>query len=312
MNDMLRPDGDRLKAAAAVFTPLAVEVSVVMVVYMTGPALFESIVFVLCDEGVGEFVIVDNGSPPEDAARLVELAAREPRVKLLTGHGNVGFARGCNMGAAAATGRKLLFLNPDAYLQPGCVEALLAAHRAAPRRPCVVGAHVMNADGSEQRGARRGEVTPVTTLLSFTRLAMRAPFLRPFEIHREFEPMPPAPVEVPTVSGACFLTSREDYAALGGFDEGFFLHVEDVDLCWRARERGGVVLFHPQARVIHLGHTSQVSPVAVEFWKGVGLARYFRKRADNVWRMLLALVLGPLVVVVSVVRPALRRVLPPR
>jgi GT2 family glycosyltransferase len=309
---MLRSDGARLKSAAPVFTPLAVDVSVVMVVYMTGPALFESIVFVLSDDRVGEFVIVDNGSPPADAARLQQLAADEPRVKLLSGHGNVGFARGCNMGAAAATGRKLLFLNPDAYLQPGCVEALSEAHRKAARKPCIVGAHVMNADGTEQRGARRGEVTPVTTLLSFTRLALRFPFLKRFEIHREFEPMPGRPVEVATVSGACFLTSREDFAALGGFDDGFFLHVEDVDLCWRARERDGSVLFHPQARVIHLGHTSQVSPLAVEFWKGLGLARYFRKRADNLWRMLLAMVLGPVVVLVSVARPTLRRIKPPK
>ena len=311
MNDLLRARADVLRQATTVVTPLAIEVSVVMVVYMTGPALFDSIGFVLNEPRVGEFVIVDNGSPAEDAERLRALAVREPRVKLLAGHGNVGFARGANMGAAAATGRKLLFLNPDAFLQPECVEALERALDAAPRRPCVIGAHVMNADGTEQRGARRGEVTPVTTLLSFTRLSNRLTFLRRFEIHREFEPLPAQPAEVATVSGACFMMTRDDFAALGGFDGGFFLHVEDVDLCWRARERGGAVLFHPRARVIHLGHTSQVSPMTVEYWKGIGLARYFRKRADNVGRRALALSLGPLVIAVSVARPALRRFLPP-
>jgi GT2 family glycosyltransferase len=74
----------------------------------------------------------------------------------------VGFARGCNMGAAAATGRKLLFLNPDAYLQPGCVAALEERTAPPPSARAWSGAHVMNADGTEQRGGRRGEVTPVT------------------------------------------------------------------------------------------------------------------------------------------------------
>ena len=306
MNDMLRGDGERLKAATVVFSPLAVEVSVVMVVYMTGSALFESIAFVLSDDGVGEFVIVDNGSPEEDAARLKRLAEQEPRVKLLTGHGNVGFARGCNMGAAAATGRKLLFLNPDAYLQPGCVEALSEAHRTARKKPCIVGAHVMNADGTEQRGARRGEVTPVTTLLSFTRLAPRIPFLTAFEIHREDEALPAAPVPMPTVSGACFAMTRADFSMIGGFDEGYFLHVEDIDLCWRVRQSGGEVLFQPAAEVIHLGSTSSKPAILVEYWKGLGLARYFRKRADRGWPRTAAYLLSPLIIGASVARPVLR------
>jgi GT2 family glycosyltransferase len=312
MNDLLRSGGQTMRHATVVFSPLAVEVSVVMVVYKTGPALFESVGFVLSEPRVGEFVIVDNGSPPNDAAWLKRLAETEPRVKLLSGHGNVGFARACNMGAAAATGRKLLFLNPDAFLQPGCVEALEQAQAECPVRPCIVGARVMNADGTEQRGGRRGEVTPGTTLMSFTRLSNRLPFLRPFEIHREFEAVPSSPIELPTISGACFFISREDFAAVGGFDGGFFLHVEDVDLCWRVRERGGRVLYHPQARVIHLGSTSQAPPVVVEYWKGVGLARYFRKRADTLRRKLVAWLLGPLIIAVSVARPALRLVKPPR
>jgi GT2 family glycosyltransferase len=302
-----RPDFETLNAARKAPSPLAVDVSVIMVVYMTGPALFRSIDHVLAEPRVGEFVIIDNGSTGEDAARLATLAADEPRIKLLTGHGNVGFAQGANMGAAAATGRRLLFLNPDAYLQTGCLEAMESALKDCQRRPCVIGARVLNEDGTEQRGARRGEVTPVTSLLTFTRLAERVPFFRRFEVHHEADPVPGEPLEVSTISGACFFMAREDFAGVGGFDVGYFLHVEDVDLCWRVRERGGVVLFHPGAEVIHLGHTSRVSPVFVEFWKGVGLARYFRKRADTPQRHILAWSLGPVVIGVSMIRPLLRR-----
>lgn len=308
MNGFLRPNPDVLGRATTVVSPLAVDVSVIMVVYRTGPVLFDSISFVLTEPRVGEFVIVDNGSTPEDEEQLRAIVAADPRVKLLGGHGNVGFARGANMGAAAATGRRLMFLNPDAFLQPGCVAAMEDSLRGCGTggKPCLIGANVMNIDGTEQRGGRRGEVTPVTTLLSFTRLSERVPFLRPFEIHREDEPTPIAPIEVPVISGACFFMSREHFAALGGFDGGFFLHVEDVDLCWRVRQRGGRVVFQPNARVIHLGSTSRKHPMLVEYWKGVGLWRYFRKRADTFERKVLAYGLGPVIIAVAVCRPALR------
>jgi hypothetical protein len=100
---------------------------------------------------------------------------------------------------------------------------------------------------------------------------------------------------------------REDFAAVGGFDEGYFLHVEDVDLCWRVRQQGGTVLFHPRAEVIHIGGTSQTSPLKVEFHKGVGLARYFRKRAGGLRQRVLAWVLSPVVVGAAVIRPLMRQ-----
>ena len=94
---------------------------------------------------------------------------------------------------------------------------------------------------------------------------------------------------------------------MGGFDEAFFLHVEDVDLCWRVRDKGGEVLFHPKAEVVHLGHTSLASPLKVEFHKGVGLARFFRKRARSGGQKVTAWLLSPLVVAAALVRPILWR-----
>jgi len=112
---------------------------------------------------------------------------------------------------------------------------------------------------------------------------------------------------VPTISGACFCMRREDFAAVRGFDEGYFLHVEDVDLCWRVRQQGGLVLFHPGAEVVHIGGTSQTSPLKVEFHKGVGLARFFRKRAEGLGPRLAAWALSPFVVLAAIVRPLMWR-----
>jgi GT2 family glycosyltransferase len=281
-------------------------VSVVMVVYMTGEALAQSVACVLDDPLVDELVVVDNGSTTGDRAMLESLARRDERVELLTGHGNVGFARGANLGARAAGSDILVFLNPDAFLQPGCIAELVRELEQRPA-PCIVGGRVLNADRTEQRGARRGDITPMTALVSLSRLAERSPALRKYEVHWEGEAPPEKPAAVPTISGACFAMRREDFDAVDGFDEGYFLHVEDVDLCWRVRQQGGSVVFHPKAEVIHLGRTSRTSPLRVEFHKGVGLARYFRKRAENISERLVAWALSPLIVCTAVVRPVMWR-----
>ena len=306
MNTYVRPfQGGLVNRARVVAAPLQVDVTVIMVVYRTGEALAHSIAKVLEEPKVDEFIVIDNGSTPEEAAVQDAAAAADLRMRVLRGHGNVGFARGCNMGAEIARGRVLIVLNPDAFLQPDCVTALLGALDAEPA-PRLVGARILNIDGAEQRGARRGEVTPVTALMSLTRLS-NARFLHRFEIHHEHDPEPGELLPVPTISGACFAMTREDYSAIGGLDEGYFLHVEDVDLCWRVRRSGGRVLFVPSARVVHLGSTSHTSPWKVEFFKGLGLVRYFRKRADNPRRLLLAYALAPLIMAVSVMRPLARR-----
>lgn len=283
------------------------KVSVVMVIYMTGEAMGESLSCVLADPRVDELVIVDNGSSLIEAARLRGFAERDRRVVLLNGQGNVGFAKGANLGARRATGDVLVFLNPDAFLQPGCVTELLTAIEGRPV-PCIVGGRVLNSDGSEQRGARRGDITLMSALLSLSHLAKKIPAWRRYEVHWEDEQPPEGVTAIPTISGACFCMRREDFDAVQGFDESYFLHVEDVDLCWRVRQAGGVVLFQPKAEVVHLGHTSRASPIRVEFHKGVGLARYFRKRAKTVGQTLAAWALSPLIVFTAVIRPVMWRV----
>jgi N-acetylglucosaminyl-diphospho-decaprenol L-rhamnosyltransferase len=284
--------------------PARREVSVVMVVYRTGEALEKAIRCVLEEPNVDELIIVDNGSTEAAAESLRELARIEPRVSLLQGHGNVGFARGANMGAAAARGRHVVFLNPDAFLQPGCVDALTAGLEGQPPRS-IVGACILDPDGAEQRGGRRGEVSALSTLLTLSRASRRIPGLDAFEIHRNHEAMPTGMVTMPTISGACFAVRREDFQVIGGFDEGYFLHVEDIDLCWRARKQGGAVLFHPSAKVVHLGHTSNSSPWRVEMHKAMGLIRYFLKRAESAPSYLLALLLSPLIMITALARPVL-------
>ena len=290
-------------------TPLTVvapTVSVVMVVYRTGEELQESIDSVLGDPLVDELVIVDNGSSDAMAERLRTLGRTDARVGLIQGQGNVGFATAANLGARAARGDHLIFLNPDAFLQDGCV-ASLTANLADRPSPSLVGACILDPDGTEQRGGRRGEVNAWSTLLSLSQATQKIPSLARFEIHREGEAMPSDLVDMPTISGACFAMRRKDFDLLGGFDEGYFLHVEDIDLCWRARRDGGTVFFDPHPRVVHLGHTSQSHPLKVEMHKGLGLVRFFLKRAEGPPAYLLALAMAPLILITAVARPLLWR-----
>lgn len=246
--------------------------AVIMVSYRTGPVLFESLAAVLAEPRVSELIIVNHDNPRADVYRLVDLDQEDPRVTLINSGGNLGFSKGCNIGAAHANAARLLFLNPDTLLQPGAAATMIETlDRAA--EPAVVGARITHLDGREQRGARRGELTVLSALSGFLGLSRFVPGLR--DIHREAEALPDAGEAVPAVSGAAMMVSRAGFEALDGFDEAYFLHVEDLDLCRRARDAGGQVLFEPRAEVRHHGSTSQVSAFKVEHWKAAGLVRYF-------------------------------------
>ena len=235
------------------FTPqAAVRVSAIIVTYNTGPSLWECLEGVAADSAVNEVVIVNNGNPDLQEARLRAFVEEHAdKFVLLHGHGNVGFARGCNLGAEKARGAYLLFLNPDAVLQPGSVDALIEAGRAR-SGIWLAGGRLLDVFGKEQRGARRGKLTIWNAASSFSGLSgllTRFGGDRFKDVHWDSEPLPQEPVVLPTVSGALMLTPAAHFRQIGGFDESYFLHVEDIDLCRRIGEEGGSVVFTPLAAV---------------------------------------------------------------
>ncbi len=252
-------------------------ISVIMVSYMTGPALIEAITSVLADSGIFELILVDNGNTSVARERLSHLVAQHDRIRLLQGHGNIGFAKACNYGASLARGEYFLFLNPDALINEGAARHLANCGKAL-TSPWITGGMLRDVHGLEQRGGRRGRLTPTSALVSFTPLH-RLPMFK--SIHREGEPMPKAPQAYPTVSGACLMMDRSSFEILGGFDERYFLHIEDIDVCHRARAAGGEVYFVPEATVMHYGSTSQVRRQTVEWEKLKGFTRYFWTYAPN-------------------------------
>ncbi|MGB6229269.1 MAG: glycosyltransferase, partial [Litorimonas sp.] len=146
---MSGPETDTAGADGATALDPPARISVVMVSYATGPALMEAIRAVQRDPDVTELIVVDNGNSAADRHRLLETASRRGEVRVLQGHGNIGFARACNYGASLASGDYLHFVNPDALVERGASRALVGAIRAAGTAPCVAGGMLVNVDGLE-------------------------------------------------------------------------------------------------------------------------------------------------------------------
>jgi len=108
-------------------------------------------------------------------------------------------------------------------------------------------------------------------------LARRWPNLF-FDFHLHKQPLPDHPIEVEAISGACMLVKREAVDDVGLWDEGYFLHCEDLDWCMRFRQKGWKIMFVPDARIYHAqGASSRSRRLFVEWHKHKGMLRFYRK-----------------------------------
>ncbi len=251
---------------------------VVIVNYNAGPLLEECIASVLA-ENAGRLVLVDNASH-DDSLRRVEIChGSHERLVILRNSNNIGFAAACNLGAQQCLQPYILFLNPDTVLQPGAIAGMLQALTHSKERG-MAGGQLCNLDGSEQPGGRRVFPTPrraVVRALNLSGLARVSPrWFSDYLLHREA--LPCTPVNVEAISGACMLVKREALDSVGGWDEGYFLHCEDLDLCMRFRLEGWKVCFVPQVKVFHAwGACSRARPIFVEWHKHRGMLRFYGK-----------------------------------
>jgi GT2 family glycosyltransferase len=187
-----------------------------------------------------EVVLVNNGSVERRTQRYLWRLETGRKVQLVDCPGPFNFSRLCNEGARRASGDHLLFLNNDTeVLTPDWLERLLEV--AADPRVGVVGATLLYPDRTIQHAgifpradghwihACRGE---------------------PEDCEGDGGELRHARC-VPAATAACFLLRREQFLALGGFDERLPVTFSDVDLCRRARERGLLVVVTPHARLWH-------------------------------------------------------------
>jgi N-acetylglucosaminyl-diphospho-decaprenol L-rhamnosyltransferase len=209
-----------------------IRLSIVTVNYRTWEVLGEGVRALRASGGIPdgvEWIVVDNASPDGDP----ETFAREfPEVRIVRAASNHGFAAGCNLGAGAARGEALLFLNPDVRATREDLERLLET-RQRRRDVALLTTRQVDARGRPQK-AFDAFPTPLYTF-RWARVVLRR--LRPGS-YSDARSAGEAFVEVDWVSGSVLLIGSAALAQLGGWDEGFFMYLEDVDLCRRARDRG--------------------------------------------------------------------------
>jgi GT2 family glycosyltransferase len=216
---------------------------------------------------VVRIVVVDNASNDGTLALVERLASDERRITLVRNSDNRGFAAACNQGASALDTPWVAFVNPDCYIQPEALQRLVA-HGLARAGAGMLGVDLVDENGRADPAARR-----------------RDPSLRELlKEHGRRDDLylgrdPKADVqEVEAISGALMLVPLGLFLQLGGFDEAFRLHVEDLDLCRRTRAAGYEVLVANDITAVHVGGVSgRNRPLWVEWQKHGSLWRYFKK-----------------------------------
>ncbi len=221
-----------------------------------------------------ELIVVDNASW-DGSAQMVE--ADFPQAALIRLPANQGFAAACNRGMERAAGEFILLLNPDTELSDDAFSPMVAYCRQN-SSVGVLGPRLLNSDGSLQLSCRHFP-SHLTSLFNrqsvLTRLFPGNPFSRRY-LMTDWGHDRVAPVD--WLSGACLLLRREMVERIGGMDEGFFMYIEDVDLCYRAHQAGYQVVYFPEVAVTHhIGKSTGTMPNrSIVQWHR-SMWRYYRK-----------------------------------
>lgn len=223
----------------------AVAIDAVVVSYNSRETLRACVEPLAALPGVNVFV-VDNASPDRSPEVIADLP-----VRAIQAGRNAGFGAGCNLGMAAGGAPMVLFLNPDARIDAADLERLVHVLDAEPD-VALVGPRLLDDDGrlipSLRRYQRAGSIWAQAVFLH--RLLPRARWAN--EIDRSPRAYD-APAYPEWISGACMLARRRALEAIDGFDTGFFLYCEDMDLCARLWADGHRVRYEPGATVHHAG-----------------------------------------------------------
>jgi N-acetylglucosaminyl-diphospho-decaprenol L-rhamnosyltransferase len=220
----------------------------VVVNYESGELLAKCVRSVLADTSAGEvdLVVVDNGSAD---GSIDALTAAVPDVRVVRSPGNVGYARAANLGIAATRAPVVAVLNSDLTVEPGTAKAMLARFDDE-RALGACGPRIRNPDGSDYPSARRSP--SVGLAVAHGLLGLWWPS-NPFTVrYRELDADPAQPRLVDWVSGAAIWFRRSALDAAGGWDEGYFMYMEDLELCRRLRASGFDIAYEPAGSVTHV------------------------------------------------------------
>lgn len=234
-----------------------------------------------------EVIVVDNASTDDSVAQTRQAY---PSTIIVQNAENTGFAQANNQGMAIATAPFYLLLNTDAFLHEGALEHMLAHMRAHPQAGAL-GCKLFYEDGSLQRSCSTFPTvaTELWQALFLDRLFAASLIFGKYMM--TWWNMNDAR-EVDVVMGACMLLRREAIEQVGGFDTGFFMYSEEVDLCYRLKKAGWQVRYTPDAIATHIwGGSSQKVPRETFLRLYASRVRFFRKHYGRVPTLLYKAVL---------------------
>lgn len=241
-------------------------IAAIVVTYQSGSTIDACLSRLRQAQDIAEIRVIDNGSLDGTLDIVQRHASHDPRVRFVGNPDNPGFAAANNQGVTDSHSPWLAFINPDLMIEPDTLTELRS--RGEVLGDCLLGVEQVDEHGHADEAVRRRDPDFLLTLRSpgkGSKLAV------PRDPHQAVQP-------VPALSGALLMMPRTLFERIGGWDAGYRLHAEDLDLCRRAREAGAVVAIANDLQVTHVrGVSSRSRPFFVEWHKHRGLWRYFQK-----------------------------------
>ncbi len=220
------------------------------------------------ENGEFEIIVVDNASSDASASKISNLKSQISNLKVIKNKENLGFAKGCNIGARESRGRYLLFLNSDTEVLDrgflGMIKFLEENDNVT-----ILGGKLLNKDGSAQPSCGK-----------FYNLFNLFLMLMGIERFGVLKSSPKNIQRVDWVSGGCMMIRSKFFQEIGGFDEKFFMYTEDMELCFRAKKIDNPTYFYPNVKVLHktLGSSSKAFAI-INIYKG--LLYFYRKHKSH-------------------------------
>ena len=252
-------------------------VTAIVVNYNAGPLLTECVAS-LVTSGVTDVRVVDNASSDRSLEQLRGQFGRNDSVRVLANPTNRGFGPAVNDQLPRVDRESLLIINPDCRLEAGALDALLGA-LGADATVGLAGPAVVDGKGRVEPAACRYFPTPRRAFMAASGLSRLGAWLPAFAGVADPEARTRDRVtHVEATSGACMLLRTAAFREVGGFDEGYTLHAEDLDLMRRLQDHGWKVAYVPAARAVHVKGVSSASrPLWVHRQKHRGLARFYTR-----------------------------------
>lgn len=245
---------------------MSADIAAIVVTFQSASTIERCLDRLRAARDVQQIRVVDNGSVDGTLEILQRVASHDPRVRFIANPDNPGFAAANNQAVAESNSPWLAFINPDLLVEQDTLAIL--RDRAQGLGPSLLGAEQVDERGHPDPAVRRRDPDFLAMLRHPGRGSKLAIERDPTQV------MQP----VPALSGALLLMSRALFDGIGGWDAGYRLHAEDLDLCRRVRETGAQVAIANDVQVVHVrGVSSRARPYFVEWHKHRGLWRYFQR-----------------------------------